>query len=69
MTFAAQQYDTPRVFKGPNARYAAFLTGLSAAARERRIADIAAGIAHPAIPQEEAHHLCYISASPFTTAT
>ena len=57
-TYAAQEYATPRVFEGSSARYAALLAGLSAPARERCIADIAAGIAHPAIPPDEALHLC-----------
>ena len=57
LTYAAQEYVTPRVFQGANARYAALVAGLSPQARDRRIAAIAQGIAHAAIPQEEAHHL------------
>jgi len=57
LTYAAQQYATPRVFDGTRARYASLIASLSAPARDRRLAAIAEGIKHPAIPQEEAHHL------------
>ena len=52
-----KKYHEPRVFDGQDARYAAMVAGLGAEARRKRLADIAAGITHSAIPQEERHHL------------
>ena len=56
-TFAARAYLTPRVFDGPKARFATLLQGTPRSKQNELIAKIAAGIHHPAIPQEEAHHL------------
>ena len=57
LTLAAQDYTEPRVFEGADARYAALVAGLTEEARRQRLAAIADGLSHSAIPQEEAHHL------------
>ena len=44
----------PRSF---TARYGALLDGLSAQERRARLAKVAKAITHPAIPEEERHHL------------
>ena len=57
LTLTAQDYTEPRVFEGADARYAALVAGLTGEARRRRLAAIAEGLSHWAIPQEESHHL------------
>ena len=53
----AEKWEVPRVFK-PGGRHVAMLAGLSEEERRRRIGEIATGLGHWAIPQEEALHLC-----------
>ena len=53
-TYLAQAWREPRSF---TARYGALLAGLSAQERRARLAKAAKAIAHPAVPEEERHHL------------
>ena len=53
-TYLAQAWREPRSF---TERYGALLTGLSAQERRARLARVAKAITHPAIPEEERHHL------------
>ena len=56
-TYAALEWDSPRVFT-TGGRYEYMLAGLSEEGKRRRIRSIATGMRHPAIPQQESHHLC-----------
>ena len=53
-TYLARAWREPRSFAE---RYGALLTGLSAQERRARLAKVAKAIMHPAIPEEERHHL------------
>ena len=52
----AEKWEEPRVFK-PGGRHAAMLDGVPKEKRRARIGEIAAGMNHWAIPQEEGMHL------------
>ena len=54
LTYLAQAWREPRSF---TARYHTLLAGLSAQERRARLDRVADAIAHPAIPEEERHHL------------
>jgi len=53
-TYLAQAWREPRSF---TTRYKALLDGLSTQERHARLARVAAALTHPAIPEEERHHL------------
>ena len=53
-TLLAQTWREPRSF---TTRYKALLDGLSTQERHARLARVAAALTHPAIPEEERHHL------------
>ena len=53
-TYLAQAWQEPRSFTD---RYAALLHGLSDPERHTRLARLAEALMHPAIPEEERHHL------------
>ena len=53
-TYLAQAWREPRSF---TTRYKALLDGLTTQERRARLARVAAALTHPAIPEEERHHL------------
>ena len=53
-TYLAQAWREPRSF---TTRYKALLDGLTTQERRDRLARVAAALTHPAIPEEERHHL------------
>ena len=56
-TFAAQEWENPRVFAA-GGRYEYMVKGMTPSARLEQMRSIAEGMRHRAIPQREAHHLC-----------
>ena len=54
LTYLAQAWREPRSLA---TRYATLLAGLTAQQRRARLARVAEAIVHPAIPEEERHHL------------